>query len=164
MNDNSISELINNYCSRREFVKDTLTGISTVALGSFVMISQSSCSDGSPTAPTNSNGEISITVDLSLSENNALLTVGGTLALAANDLDSSGMLMYRQSETTVKVYSRNCTHASCTIGGFSSSGISSCQCHGSKFDTNGNVTNGPATNPLKQYSATIEGNMVTIYP
>ncbi len=164
MNDNSISELINNYCSRREFVKDTLTGISTVALGSFVMISQSSCSDGSPTAPTNSNGEISITVDLSLSENNALLTVGGTLALAANDLDSSGMLMYRQSETTVKVYSRNCTHASCTIGGFSSSGISSCQCHGSMFDTNGNVVNGPAAIPLNQYSATISENIVTITP
>ena len=122
------------------------------------------CIRDSPTAPTNSNGEISITVDLSLSENNALLTVGGTLALAANELDSSGMLMYRQSETTVKVYSRNCTHASCTIGGFSSSGISSCQCHGSMFDTNGNVVNGPAAIPLNQYSATISENIVTITP
>ena len=164
MNDNSISALINNYCNRREFVKDTLTGISTLAFGSFVMINQSSCSDGSPTAPTNSNGEISITVNLSLLENNALLTVGGTLALVANELDSSGMLMYRQSETTVKVYSRNCTHASCTIGGFSSSGISSCQCHGSMFDTNGNVVNGPAAIPLNQYSATISENIVTITP
>ena len=164
MNDNSISALINNYCNRREFVKDTLTGISTLAFGSFVMINQSSCSDGSPTAPTNSNGEISITVNLSLLENNALLTVGGTLALVANELDSSGMLMYRQSKTTVKVYSRNCTHASCTIGGFSSSGISSCQCHGSMFDTNGNVVNGPAAIPLNQYSATISENIVTITP
>ena len=164
MNDNSIETLINNYCNRREFVKDALTGIGTVALGSFIMINQSSCSDGSPTAPTNSNGEISITVDLSLLENNALLTVGGTLALAANELDSSGMLMYRQSETTVKVYSRNCTHASCTIGCFSSSGISSCQCHGSMFDTNGNVVNGPAAIPLNQYSATISENIVTITP
>ena len=162
MNDNSINELINNYCSRREFVKDTFTGISMVAFGSFVMISQSSCSDGSPTAPTNSNSETSITVDLSLPENNSLLTVGGTLALTANELDSSGMLIYRQSESTVKVYSRNCTHASCTIGGFSSSGISSCQCHGSMFDTNGNVVNGPAVIPLNQYSATISGNIVTI--
>ena len=162
MKDNNINALLNNYCNRREFVKDTLTGISTLAFGSFIMINHSSCSDGSPTAPTNSNGEISITVDLSLSEYNALLTVGGTLALAANDLDSSGMLMYRQSETTVKVYSRNCTHASCTIGGFSSSGISSCQCHGSMFDTNGNVVNGPAAIPLNQYSGTISEDIVTI--
>ena len=164
MNDNSINALINNYCNRREFVKDALTGIGTVAFGSFIMINQSSCSDSGPMAPTDSNGETSITVDLSLSENSGLLTVGGALALAANELDSSGMLLYRQSASTVKVYSRNCTHAGCTIEGFSSVGISSCLCHGSKFDTNGNVTNGPATNPLKQYSATIAGNMVTIYP
>ena len=162
MNDNSINALINNYCNRREFVKDALTGIGTVAFGSFIMINQSSCSEGSPTAPNDSNGETSITIDLSLSENNSLLTIGGVLALAANELDSSGMLLYRQSESTVKVYSRNCTHAGCTIGGFSSSGISSCQCHGSMFDTNGNVVNGPAAIPLNQYSATISEDIVTI--
>ena len=162
MNDNNINALINNYCNRREFVKDALTGIGTVAFGSFIMINQSSCSEGSPTAPTDSNGETSITIDLSLSENNSLLTIGGVLALAANELDSSGMLLYRQSESTVKVYSRNCTHAGCTIGGFSSSGISSCQCHGSMFDTNGNVINGPAAIPLNQYSATISEDIVTI--
>ena len=162
MNDNNINALINNYCNRREFVKDALTGIGTVALGSFIMINQSSCSDSRPTAPTDSNGETSITIDLSLSENSALLTVGGALALAANELDSSGMLVYRQSESTVKVYSRNCTHAGCTIGGFSSSGISSCQCHGSMFDTNGNVVNGPAAIPLNQYSGTISEDIVTI--
>ena len=164
MNDNNINALINNYCNRREFVKDALTGIGTVAFGSFIITNQSSCSDSGPTAPSDNNGETSITVDLSLSENNALLTVGGTLALAANELDSSGMLIYRQSETTVKVYSRNCTHASCTIGGFSSSGISTCQCHGSMFNTNGNVVNGPAAIPLNQYSATISENIVTITP
>ena len=164
MNDNSIETLINNYCNRREFVKDALTGIGTIAFGSFIMINQSSCSDNGPTAPTDNNGETTITVDLSLSENSVLLTVGGALALTGNELDSTGMLLYRQSASTVKVYSRNCTHAGCTIEGFSSVGISSCLCHGSKFDTNGNVTNGPATNPLKQYSATIAGNMVTIYP
>ena len=162
MNDNSINALINNYCNRREFVKDALTGIGTVALGSFIMINQSSCSDSGPTAPTDSNGETIITVDLSLSENSGLLTVGGALALAANELDSSGMLLYRQSEGTVKVYSRNCTHAGCPIEGFSSAGISSCLCHGSKFDTNGNVTNGPAAIPLNQYSATISEDIVTI--
>ena len=68
MNDNSIETLINNYCNRREFVRDTLTGISTLAFGSFVIINQSSCSDGSPTSSNDSNGESSITVDLALSE------------------------------------------------------------------------------------------------
>ena len=163
MKENSINAFINNNCNRRKFVKDTLTGIGNVAFGSFILVNQSGCSDGGgPTSPSDNNGSTSITVDLSFPENSALLTVGGTLALAANDLDSSGMLMYRQSETTVKVYSRNCTHASCTIGGFSSSGISTCQCHGSMFNTNGNVVNGPAAIPLNQYSATISEDIVII--
>ena len=161
MNDNSINALINNYYNRREFVKDTLTGICTVTFGSFILINQSGCSSN-PTAPNNS--DVTITVDLSLSENSALATVGGTLALAANGLDGSGMLLYRQSDNLVKVYSRACTHQGCQVGEFSSSGISTCPCHSSKFDINGNVISGQASNSLKQYSATIANNIVTISP
>ena len=164
MKENSINAFINNNCNRRKFVKDTLTGIGTVAFGSFILVNQSGCSNGSPTSPSDNNGSTSITVDLSFPENSALLTIGGTLALGANELDGLGMLLYRQSESTVKVYSRNCTHNGCTIGGFSSAGISTCPCHGSEFDTNGNVTVGPAVNSLKQYSATVSGNIVTINP
>jgi len=159
MNDNNINALLNNYCNRRGFVKDTLTGIGTVAFGSFMLVNQSGCSEGSPTAPNNS-GE-TITVDLSLSENSALATVGGTLALGENVLDSKGILLYRQSDTNVLAFSRNCTHNGCTIGSFQN-GTSACPCHGSQFDTSGNVVNEPAVNPLTQYSATITGNIVTI--
>ena len=163
MNDNNINTLLNNYCNRREFVKDALTGIGTVAFGSFVMMNQSSCSDGSPTAPTDSNGETSITVDLSLPQNSALATVGGTLALTANELDGSGILLYRKSDTSVLAFSRICTHNGCTIGSFQN-GTSACPCHGSQFNTSGSVVNGPAVNALKQYSATIVGDIVTISP
>ena len=114
MNDNNINVLLNNYCNRREFVKDTLTGISTVAFGSFMLVNQSGCSEGSPTAPINNSDE-TITVDLSSSENSALAMVGGTLALGANVLDSKGILLYRQSDTNVLAFSRNCTHNGGTI-------------------------------------------------
>ncbi|HIF27360.1 MAG TPA: hypothetical protein EYQ40_02285 [Candidatus Marinimicrobia bacterium] len=152
MNDNNINVLLNNYCNRREFVKDTLTGIGTVAFGSFMLVNQSGCSEGSPTAPINNSDE-TITVDLSSSENSALATVDGTLALGANVLDSKGLLLYRQSDTNVLAFSRNCTHNGCTIGSFQ---------NGSQFNTSGSVVNGPAVNPLTQYSATITGNIVTI--
>ena len=161
MNDNNINVLLNNYCNRREFVKDTLTGIGTVVFGSFMLVNQSGCSEGSPTAPPDSNGETSITVDLSFPENSALATVGGALALGENVLDSKGILLYRQSDTNVLAFSRNCTHNGCTIGSFQN-GTSACPCHGSQFNTSGSVVNGPAVNALKQYSATITGNIVTI--
>ena len=160
MNDNNINVLLNNYCNRREFVKDTLTGISTVAFGSLMLVNQSGCREGSPTAPINNSDE-TITVDLSSSENSALAMIGGTLALGANGLDSKGILLYRQSDTNVLAFSRNCTHNGCTIGSFQN-GTSACPCHGSQFDTSGSVVNGPAVNPLYQYSATITGNIVTI--
>ena len=157
MNDNNINALLNNSCNRREFVKDTLTGIGTVAFGSFMLVNQSGCS--SPTEPNNSDK--TITVDLSLSENSALLVVGGALALGSNVIDSKGILLYRQSDTNVLAFSRNCTHNSCTIDSFQN-GTSTCPCHGSQFNTSGNVVGGPAVNPLTQYSAAIADNIVTI--
>ena len=160
MNDNSINPLINNYCNRREFIKDTLTGISTVAFGSFMLVNQGGCSEGSPTAPSN-NSDQTITVDLSLSENSALVTVGGALALGSNVIDSKGILLYRQSDTNVLAFSRNCTHNGCTIGSFQN-GTSECPCHGSQFNTSGSAVIGPAVNPLTQYSATITSNIITI--
>ena len=157
MNDNNINALLNNSCNRREFVKDTLTGIGTVAFGSFMLVNQSGCS--SPTEPNNSDE--TITVDLSLSENSALLVIGGALALGSNVIDSKGILLYRQSDTNVLAFSRNCTHNSCTIDSFQN-GTSTCPCHGSQFNTSGNVVVGPAVNPLTQYSAAIADNIVTI--
>ena len=157
MNDNNINALLNNSCNRREFVKDTLTGIGTVAFGSFMLVNQSGCS--SPSEPNNSDE--TITVDLSLSENSALLVVGGALALGSNVIDSKGILLYRQSDTNVLAFSRNCTHNSCTIDSFQN-GTSTCPCHGSQFNTSGNVVVGPAVNPLTQYSAAIADNIVTI--
>jgi Rieske Fe-S protein len=43
-----------------------------------------------------------------------------------------------------------------------SAGVSTCPCHSSKFNTGGAVIEGPATSGLKQYSATIDGDVVTI--
>ena len=107
------------------------------------------------------NSDETITVDLSLLENSALVMVGGTLALDSNVIDSKGILLYRQSDTNVLAFSRNCTHNGCTIGSFQN-GTSACPCHGSQFNTSGSAVSGPAVNPLTQYSASITGNIVTI--
>ncbi len=56
-----------------------------------------------------------------------------------------------------------CTHAGCnmaTQGQVTSSGVY-CGCHGSRFDTQGNVVNGPASEPLQHFavSADSSGNL-----
>jgi cytochrome b6-f complex iron-sulfur subunit len=37
-----------------------------------------------------------------------------------------------------------------------------CPCHGSTFNPDGTVANGPATDPLSPYEAKIEGDLVLI--
>ncbi len=49
-----------------------------------------------------------------------------------------------------------CTHAGCDmVGDVSAQGIF-CQCHGSSFDANGDVTGGPARSPLSHFSVKVD--------
>ena len=40
MKKNSVEKIFNDPCSRRKFVKDTLTGLGTLTMGSFIIINQ----------------------------------------------------------------------------------------------------------------------------
>ena len=158
-----ILNIENDNCSRREFLKDVVKSVGVVTVGSFVISQFNACSDESnPTSPSGGNNQNGpITIDISLSENSALANVGGSIVISGNNLDGKGMLIIRSSETTVSALSRNCTHQGCTLPNFQG-GASRCPCHGSRFDTAGKVLNGPATDPLKTYSASIDGNIITV--
>jgi Rieske Fe-S protein len=56
-----------------------------------------------------------------------------------------------------------CTHQGCNIAasGLISGQTIECGCHGSRFDANGNVTNGPASAPLQHFAVTVDatGNL-----
>jgi cytochrome b6-f complex iron-sulfur subunit len=56
----------------------------------------------------------------------------------------------RTSATTFFALSTICTHQGCDADVVSGGTIVSCSCHGSRFDKNGNVLNGPAERPLPQ--------------
>lgn len=150
--------------TRREFIKGLTAGIGYIAVGSFTLSAINSCSnDNNPASPEGGTGNpnAKITIDISKQENQALATVGGTIAISGNALDSNGMLIVRSDQTNITALSRTCTHQGCTIPKFSS-GISSCPCHGSQFNTSGGVVKGPATSSLRKYNAVIDGNIITI--
>jgi cytochrome b6-f complex iron-sulfur subunit len=144
--------------NRREFLKTLAASGGAAACGSFL----GGCGSAA-TASRGGDDSPGITVDLTRPENQSLAAVGGTLTLEANALDPKGMLLYRADENTILAFSRNCTHAGCTLGGFQD-GISSCPCHASQFDTGGEVVKGPAAKPLKAYPAALSGSTVTITP
>lgn len=154
-------------CSRRDFIKNTMTGLGTITIGSFsVSLLEGCVSTDSKMYGTfgfvnfQRNGA-SITVDILKTENLSLASIGGTLALRGNDVDRKGVLLHRESEATVKAYSRECTHQQCTVGPFIN-GVSSCPCHRSQFDLTGDNISGPASRALGQYTTSVDGNIITI--
>lgn len=149
-------------CSRRAFLEKTIKGAGGLLFAASSLPLLAGCSDdsGSPVSPGGGGGS-PVTVDLSQSQFASLASPGGSAALGANSLDSSGILIYRESESVFKAYSRRCTHSGCTINPFSG-GISRCDCHGSQFNTSGSVVTGPANRALGQYTVSREGNILTI--
>ncbi len=59
-------------------------------------------------------------------------------------------------------YTAICTHQGCTIFKPNSNGDAICPCHGSEFDGNGKVINGPAVLPLQHFAVNICGGNVFV--
>ena len=62
-----------------------------------------------------------------------------------------------------KGFSSTCTHAGCTLRDVAD-GTINCPCHGSKFNLDGTVANGPATKPLETKSVSRQGDSIVSGP
>ena len=70
----------------------------------------------------------------------------------------------RKSEHQVKVFSPICPHLGCGVRWNQRDGQFQCPCHGSVYDQNGNVVDGPAPRPLDELPSKIEdGELKVIY-
>ena len=58
-----------------------------------------------------------------------------------------------------KGFSAVCTHAGCNVSEVVG-GTIDCKCHGSKFNLDGTVANGPATTPLEPKAITVQGDSI----
>ncbi|MCH7754059.1 Rieske (2Fe-2S) protein [candidate division KSB1 bacterium] len=144
--------------SHREFMKKSIKGAEAIAIGVIAASLANGCSSTRQAAATTGP---TVTVDISDAANRALATVGGSIALESNILDEAEIYVVRESESSVRAFSRECAHNGYTLPAFSG-GTVICGCHGSGYDASGNVLNGPATRALKQYKATISGNVITV--
>lgn len=55
-----------------------------------------------------------------------------------------------------------CTHLGCLVAWSPDAALMLCPCHGSRFDPNGQVVQGPAPLPLKRYDAKVSGETVVV--
>lgn len=81
--------------------------------------------------------------------NHPELTITG--AIKNLNINGNDVFVKRESTTNIKCFSSSCTHSGCPISYLQTSNKFSCSCHGSEFDTNGNVLQGPAATPLNMF-------------
>ena len=146
--------------TRRDFLADALKGACLYASTPLIASILAGCGDGSPVQPA---GDTPIQIDISTSAFQPLATVGGVVTVDPGDvsgLSGKGVFIIRDSDTSVVVLDRTCTHQGCQVDAFAENGIATCPCHGSRFSTTGSVVNGPAASPLRRYAATLTGNLI----
>ena len=98
---------------------------------------------------------------------------GGTAAPAANVIAKtadvpvgSGVIVDKVVVTqptagVFKGFSSTCTHAGCTVNKIAD-GTIDCPCHGSKFNLDGSVANGPAQKPLASENISVQGDSIVL--
>lgn len=89
------------------------------------------------------------------------------LTVAKAELPPDGSLVYREARVALvrqgeKVYALDlvCTHLGCTVN-VTPTGLV-CPCHGSRFDREGQVLEGPADRPLKRYAVEADGEQYRV--
>jgi Rieske Fe-S protein len=71
------------------------------------------------------------------------------------------VVVTQPSAGVFKGFSATCTHAGCTVNKIAD-GTIDCPCHGSKFNLDGSVANGPATKPLEAKAVTVQGDSIVL--
>jgi len=102
-----------------------------------------------------SNLENKLTLDLSLPQNSALNTAGGSMIF-------QNIIAVNTGNDNFIALSSICTHQGCTVGYDSGAANIKCPCHGSVYATTGLVINGPAPLALQAYEVSKADNILTI--
>lgn len=119
----------------------------------------------SPTSPSSRAVELGVSagrftgsgVDVAVA-GSALAGVGGAVLVESV---AGVFLVARTAESTFSAIDAVCSHESCTVTGADGTAYV-CPCHGSRYDRNGRVLNGPAVAALRQFPTTFASGVVTI--
>jgi len=149
---------------RREFLKKSgsLTVMSLFGIGFFTSCSTDDMEPTTPdlkTPPDDNNGitatATAVTVDLDVA---TTLSAAGGWALVT----ASKVLIVNMGNDTYNALTSVCTHSQCDRNWTFSNNLFTCTCHGSRFDRQGAVVTGPATQALRTYSTSINNSVLTV--
>jgi Rieske Fe-S protein len=92
------------------------------------------------------------------------LTVATTLAAAGGWalVSAARVLIVNMGNNNFNALTSVCTHSQCDNRWTFTNNVFTCTCHGSRFNTNGSVVNGPANQPLRTYPTSVSNNVLTV--
>jgi Rieske Fe-S protein len=155
--------MIHGQQTRREFCIRACQGGSALALSATLGQFLLACKDDpasvdAPSLPTiqgtSSGGTVTLTVDA-----NSPLSAVGSAALV--QFSGGSVLVAHIAQDTFTALTSVCTHQQCTVTGFKNQ-LFVCPCHGSQFQTNGQVAQGPASSPLRSFQTQFANSQLTI--
>lgn len=151
--------------TRRDFFVKSASAVAVFSASGIISTIISSCT--SPTGP----GSYSTLSTIQKSVVNNEISIDIPSSPIANkdtrvlvEYNSGGsILVEHNSNDTYRALSGICTHQNCVVSGFDSTNdVFVCPCHGSRFDLNGNVVQGPAGSKLRDYNTRVENNTLII--
>jgi len=129
------------------------------------------CGSKSDTQPQIPYAPVNLSLSLAAQEYAALRFDNGAVAIPAKGPAGNGgvkgVIVVRQSAGTFLAFERNCPYrpydACATVSLDRNSKLfMRDSCCTSQFDLKGQVTGGPAPLPLKQYSVSVQGNLISV--
>ena len=90
-------------------------------------------------------------------------TSTGALSTNGGHLVSQGIIVARTNSGTYLAVSAACTHEGTSVNYFSSTNNFICPNHGAQFDSNGAVTQGPASSNLRKYNTSLNGSTLRVF-
>jgi cytochrome b6-f complex iron-sulfur subunit len=144
-----MAESVQTDNARREFLGQCGSALQALLIAGTMGPLLAACeSSSSVTPPTGNDIEIGV---------GALDADGKFVVSDEKGPDGMKILVVRKDAATYLAMSTRCTHQGCEVGAPANNQIV-CPCHGSRYDMEGAVIQGPAPAPLPRYSATYDAS------
>jgi Rieske Fe-S protein len=150
--------------SRREFCAHA---ISLVTVASLLEGCGKKGNPGAPGSGTGGGASSLSTINATLAGSSVTLTVDSASPLASVGsvalvrAGDQSFLVARTGQDAFNAMTAVCTHEGCIITGFSP-GRFVCPCHGSQYNTSGQVQEGPANRALRTFATRFTNSVLTI--
>lgn len=148
--------------SRREFLQKSgsLTIMSVLGIGFFTACSSDDMEPDTGMDDQDNGNGISVsngTITVDLNSATSLNAAGGWALVT-----EARVLIVNIGGGNYNALTSVCTHSQCDRNWTFNNDVFTCTCHGSRFNTDGTVVNGPANRPLESFPTTLDNNTLTV--